>query len=570
MSAVGRVLGTQDALALEFWVAVEEGSFLQLDDVVVTDTPLPDGSTVHLFGVVDLVRARHEGARFDSDVFLIERGVLPATVSQAAHVRVTRVEPEVFVPPLPGREVRRAAGAEREAALFFDGMERRLPLGLSRDGEPVYANLDFLDGTRGAHVNVSGISGVATKTSYASFLLHSLFRSGALEGQATSAYGIVFNVKGEDLLFLDQPNRRLSDEARAQYARLGLPAEPFESVQFLAPVRAGSRERLPDTGSRQQGVSSFFWTLRELVSERLLRFLFADAEDAGQLSFVVDRVESKLASWLSEGAPRDAWVSVEGRRVETFEDLVEAIVDHVGLWVGSAASGTVSAFERRLRAAAARLGGLVRGRDVGRREDHVLDWRRRQLSVIDIHNLHDRAKRFVVGAVLKRMFEEKESLGTARPLVFVVLDELNKYAPREGTSPIKEVLLDISERGRSLGIILIGAQQTASQVESRIVANAAVRVVGRLDLAEAERPEYGFLAATGRARAGILKPGTMIVQQPEIPTALLLRFPFPAWATRRDEARDSLLSDAHVFDGLADEEFDASAKRTVVKERGGA
>ena len=54
------------------------------------------------------------------------------------------------------------------------------------------------------------------------------------------------------------------------------------------------------------------------------------------------------------------------------------------------------------------------------------------------------------------------------------------------------------------------------------MANAALRVVGRLDLAEAERPEYGFLAAHGRARAGILKPGTMIVQQPEIPTALLL------------------------------------------------
>jgi hypothetical protein len=32
--------------------------------------------------------------------------------------------------------------------------------------------------------------------------------------------------------------------------------------------------------------------------------------------------------------------------------------------------------------------------------------------------------------------------------VFVVLDELNKYAPREGSSPIRDVLLDIAERGR--------------------------------------------------------------------------------------------------------------------------
>ena len=149
----------------------------------------------------------------------------------------------------------------------------------------------------------------------------------------------------------------------------------------------------------------------------------------------------------------------------------------------------------------------------------MLDWRGGQVTVIDIHRLHDRAKRFVVGAVLKRMFEEKETLGHRAPLVFVVLDELNKYAPRDGWSPIKEVLLDIAERGRSLGVILIGAQQTASEVERRIVANAAVAVVGRLDPAEAERPEYGFLSPASRARAGILKPGTMIVQQPEIPAA---------------------------------------------------
>jgi len=173
--AVGRVLGTQDAMPLDFWVGVAEGQYIQLDDVVVVETPLPDGRVIRLFGVVDVVRARHEGAKFDSDVFLIEEGVLPASVAQAAHVRVTRVEPEVFVPPRPGQEVARATGVDRDQALFFDKMERRLPIGLSRDGEPVFANLDFLDGTRGAHVNISGISGVATKTTYATFLLHGLF-----------------------------------------------------------------------------------------------------------------------------------------------------------------------------------------------------------------------------------------------------------------------------------------------------------------------------------------------------------------------------------------------------------
>lgn len=535
---VGRVLGTQDATPLEFWVAVADGQYLQLDDVVHVSTPLPDGRQVMLYGVVDLVRARHEGARFDSDVFLVEQGVLPASIAQAAHVRVTRVEPEVFVPPLPGREVHRAAGALREQALFFDGMQHKVPIGLSRDGEPVFANREFLDGTRGAHVNISGISGVATKTSYATFLLHSLFEGGAFGAGAANTHAIVFNVKGEDLLWLDRPNRRVDADVRAQYQRLGLPAQPFSSVRFLAP--AGPGGVTPQTGQRQDGVTSFLWTLREFAEQRLLRFLFADADDAqSQLAYVVDRVERELLD-AAKSSPKDQPTIFLGegddrREVTDFAQLVDRVCHHAETWAQRAASGTVQAFERRLRAAAGKVGHLLRGHGAGRPGQHRLDFRQSQLTVVDLHRLHERAQRFVVGALLERLFEEKEHAGSNRPLVFVVLDELNKYCPREGSSPLKEILVDIAERGRSLGIVLIGAQQTASEVENRIVANAALRVVGRLDLAEAERPDYGFLGAVGRSRAGILKPGSMIVQQPEVPAPVLLRFPFPAWATRADE-----------------------------------
>ena len=107
------------------------------------------------------------------------------------------------------------------------------------------------------------------------------------------------------------------------------------------------------------------------------------------------------------------------------------------------------------------------------------------------------------------------------------------------------MLLDIAERGRSLGIILIGAQQTASEVERRIVANSSIKVVGRLDPAEAGRPEYGFLPATQRTRATLAKPGTMFVSQPEIPVPLAVEFPFPAWATRQSEAVTGLVGDAN-------------------------
>ena len=131
---------------------------------------------------------------------------------------------------------------------------------------------------------------------------------------------------------------------------------------------------------------------------------------------------------------------------------------------------------------------------------------------------------------------EKEKRGQY-PVVFIVLDELNKYAPKEGRSPIKDLLVEIAERGRSLGIILIGAQQTASEVERRVVGQAAVRVVGRLDSAEVERPEYNFLTGACRKRSLLLKSGSMFIHQPEVPSPLLVGFPFPAYATRLREVQ---------------------------------
>jgi DNA helicase HerA-like ATPase len=538
---IGRVIGTEDATPLEFWVAISPGSFLQLDDVVALERMLPGRDPVRIYGVVTQVRARHEGARFQSDVFLIEDGVLPAEVSEAARILATRFEPEVFVPPHPGQEVRRATGLEREQALLFADMERRLPCGLSRDDEPMYINLDFLDGTRGAHVNISGVSGVATKTSYATFLLHSLYHPGVLK-ESLNTKSLIFNVKGEDLLFLDRANTRLNDEQAVRYHRLGLQPQPFRDVEFWAPPRRGTESAVPDVSSRTDGrISSFFWTIEEFCREELLPFLFADAEDdRQQYTMIVHNVTAKLKK---EARPLgDGGVSIEGSAVRSFHVLVDLIRAQVeqegGEWAGpSIGQGTVNAFVRRLIAARRHVEHLIRG-DVAHPEHHRIRLQS-QVSVVDIHLLHDRAKRFVVGVTLRKAFQEKESTGQAQPLLFIVLDELNKYAPREGSSPIKEILLDVAERGRSLGIILIGAQQTASEVERRIIANSAIRVVGRLDSAEAARDEYGFLPLVHRQRATIAKPGTMFLSQPELPVPLVLEFPFPAWATRPAEAAPS-------------------------------
>ena len=43
---VGLVLGSVDATPLEFWVGVEEGQRVQLDDAILVETQLPDGGHV--------------------------------------------------------------------------------------------------------------------------------------------------------------------------------------------------------------------------------------------------------------------------------------------------------------------------------------------------------------------------------------------------------------------------------------------------------------------------------------------------------------------------------------------
>jgi DNA helicase HerA-like ATPase len=310
-------------------------------------------------------------------------------------------------------------------------------------------------------------------------------------------------------------------------------------VSVFAPPVKGDTVGRPDVQARTEGVTSFFWTIEQFCRDGLLPFLFADIEDdRQQYPIVVSNVSARLEHAVPAG---DGGVNIDGQVVRNFRELVDLIelkVDPEGddQWAGRAIGvGTINAFIRRLHAAVPHVQHLIRA-DIPKPDAHAVDFDRSQVTVVDLHNLNDRAKRFVVGVVLRKAFERKERSGQARPLQFVVLDELNKYAPRDGSSPIKEILLDVAERGRSLGIILIGAQQTASEVERRVVANSAIRVVGRLDAAEAARGEYGFLPAVQRQRATIIKPGTMVVSQPEVPIPIVVQFPFPAWATRASEA----------------------------------
>jgi len=382
--------------------------------------------------VVTQVRARHEGASFGSDTFLIADGVLPAHLQEIAEVTTTRVDPECYIPPRPGTLAVRASGAERDRALYFDQMGTKIPIGMGRDGEPIYLNLEFLDGTRGAHVSISGISGVATKTSFALFLLHALFTSGALGRRTVNTKALIFSVKGEDLLFLDQPNVRLDDELRAAYGDLGLPATPFASVGFFAPPTPGDLTGRPNVTGRTAGVHAFWWTLTEFCAQELLPYVFADVEDErNQYTMVVHQVATRLTH-DAQPAGRDGAVSIDGKLARTWPELVAIITDKVtddstrAAWAGPVTGiGTINAFIRRLRSSVRPLTPILRG-DLTETSTRTIDTGNHQVTVIDLNTLPERAQRFVVGVTVAAETARKERAGPSG-LLFTMIDELNKY-----------------------------------------------------------------------------------------------------------------------------------------------
>ncbi len=600
---IGIILGTEDATPLQFWFSVEQNKKVQLDDIIFVEVADPENNkySVKFYGIVDEVRKRFEGIQFEGDTELVASGLLPASTSYAAHVLVTRVEPEDFIPPEPGDSVYFAQDTALGKALYFDNMETSLPAGVLRNGEAAFLNYDFVNGTKGAHINISGISGIATKTSYALFLLYSIFNSRdkksnkALIRQQDSSKAIIFNVKGEDLLFLDKENNRFQKEegkwqakhgaAKNRFEICGLAPTAFPSVEIHAPAMKGENLRA-DVRSREE-LRPYLWTLAEFAKQRMLPFVLTERDAMTNLGFLVSHLEEKLyrlaykqnnAYLLVEdgdedfvldsqqdiGADTDIHSGLDFKdlhnntKLKSFRDLVDYL-DYKLLqkgadsedgkgggdfrWTAQQTRSTREALIRRLRGASKHIDRLVRGdldsRALARAQLNILS-SQKQVHVVDINTLAPLAQMFVVGVLLKQVFDNHIP---GQGHIFIVLDELNKYAPAEGSSPIKDILLDIAERGRSLGIILIGAQQTASEVERRIVGNAAIRIVGRLDAAEAERSEYRFLPHSFRMRSTILAPGTMIVHQPDIPSPIMVNFPFPSWATRKTEWNQDVSDD---------------------------
>jgi len=206
----------------------------------------------------------------------------------------------IYTPVTSDAPVYLAAAEEIKKALGLDKIQNPLPCGFLKMYAgtqkeiflPVNMNSQFLLGPEGAHLNISGISGLAAKTSYAMFLIKSI-----LDGGAESAAFIIFNVKSKDLMAIHKPNL---DENFSQivedYKALGLSGAPFKNVRYYAPFNENKgvttylSESAVEEYLRENLLKKFKYIYED--DRETLEMLFADIDDSTQ---TMDSIMSKVA-----------------------------------------------------------------------------------------------------------------------------------------------------------------------------------------------------------------------------------------------------------------------------------
>jgi hypothetical protein len=414
-----------------------------------------------------------------------------------------------------------------------------IPVGLYAAGgleAPVYLDCDFLLGPEAAHLNITGVSGLATKTSAVEFLLGSIFQT--FPSHKGSVAALCFNVKGPDLCFLDQPASLGAEDLRL-YARLGLDPEPFREVRYYAPFKADgvNLNTLRTHEALAANTEPLVWGLREVLdfAEVLLNRDDVDAKADAFIDFLAERVVGReYQDDMLRGRPF---------QVQSFADLDEffrSIFEFMEV-LGKGGEvwkthhlATIRKVRNRLSNISTRSKGLVT--DDGTANDlpwgHFTD---RGVYVVDAAGLDPLAQDLVFARIVSKLREhlERRDLGVDHVVVFV--DELNKYAPADGPETyVRKMLVDLSERGRYLGLVLFSAQQFRSQVQRRVVGNVGTGVFGRMDMDELATPAYATISPATKIKLATLPKGELMVRHPHFTQPIFVKFPRPSVLTGRE------------------------------------
>jgi hypothetical protein len=546
---LGRVAAPpeRESTSGRFYFWVDRKQFVERTQIVTTKSDI-GGRTVRFVGIVEEVYRRsrqkdigEEAARFDGCSG--ERPPFDSEGVTYAEAAILRTEPVAHTAPIEESPVFLGGPADAAAGYGFDRIreENKLAVGRLRNGGSGYAgpaviDLAYLLGENGGHLNVNGIAGMGTKSS---FLLHIILllmmwaRRTGKPGDTgrTQVVPVIFNVKNFDLFWIDRWSRNWKSEYADDWKAIGIDSpEPFRDVQFFA-----AQERRSENPVRtgRDGVTAYSWGLADVIEQGLFRFLFAD-DDLGTPNFgaLVAAIEDRLTDDTPHG-PR-----LRDRAPKTFDALPDWVRDpanHTAL--GEPHSGTRAALLRRLRGLLLDSDGVLR-----RDREHGKPLRMPAGEadgplVIDLFGVRDeKLKRFVVAAVFHQ-FVEMRSREPVEGLRYVLaLDELNRFAPKGGSDPITEMIERVAGEMRSQGIILLGAQQEASRVSPRVIENSAVRAVGRSGTLELSADIWKFLGKAARDQAAQLLQTEKLIVQPSFRAPMLAMVPFPPWALRKEES----------------------------------
>ena len=461
---------------------------------------------------------------------------------------VLRHYPEQPVQPPPIAPVYLATEADVHYALRIDEIPpaRRIPVGVYESGEtlvPIYLDADFLLGPEAGHLNVTGTSGLAAKTSAIQFLLTAIFQ------KAPKSVAVVcFNVKGGDLLFIDhEPSHTLDERDRKVYEAVGVQPKPFPRVEYYAPYKPDRMNlaTLRTHPNLRHNVRPLLWGMKEVMRyvEVLLNKDDVDAKADAFLQFLRQRViDPEVFEFESEEAEILQSRELPTRiRVRSFSDLVqwfEVVLKYLEAknqkqW-RSFAVETIRKIQNRLVNLTTRFAGLV-----GECETPSdLPWgsfQDRTVYVIDVANMSAEAQDLIFTRIIAELRERMEQRDLGVDSVVVVVDELNQYAPNTNRETyVMRTLRDICARGRYLGLVLFGAQQFRSQVDRQVVGNCSTALYGRIEMEELAQPGYAIFGDAAKEKLGALAPGEMLVRHPYFNQPIFVRFPRPALMRGQD------------------------------------
>ena len=549
--AIGRTSATErdpsSSDKFNFWLApaIIVNPF---DIVAVEQVNQPGKPPSRTYGLVTLLEHRTDApnhlANFISSNFgeLGEEPNSPRQGTTVAFVNVLSNTDDIYMPVPSDRLVSFADPEGIQKALGTDTLTRdrphdAIPAGLIKmsNGASTVAYLDrrYVLGPESAHVNISGISGLATKTSYAMFLIQSILQKAPdLESIAV----IILNVKQADLLQIDRrPERSLPPEQMELWEALGLEPKPFEEVHYLLPRSqyrvANSYPPVPDMHTL------YAYDLPGTADK--LDMLFSNVSDpSGTMEGIYGEIMTGITGRDAEFANVQSWTNLL--------DFLREKQSEKGRWRGMFAASSVGAFRRHLRRIVrTRQTGIFvdsRSRNEKLLSDELVNIKGGHIYVVDIAKLADEEQTLVFGDILRTIYavkaEDTEARTEEHPVpskVIIFVDELNKYAPGGGKeSPITQQVLDVAERGRSLGVILISAQQFMSAVHERVTGNCATKILGRTGSAEVMQPDYRFLDQDIRMAVTRLTKGELLISHAVYRQPVKVIFPLPAY--RQEQA----------------------------------